>query len=223
MKRRSSYSQLVQSLFRGARQRSYPKHQIVQYQGDAMTDIFVVERGYVKVYTILDSGDTRTLFILGPGDVFPIAFSTTMDWGNYRLKYFYETMTDIKVSAIASGDFKKMIETDPEKQNAYLAYMTASNSAIVNQLEAMKQKSAIGRMIHIFPYLIRKMGQQIAPAVYQLRIKLTHQELADLSGVTRETTTTLIKKLERKGALQQKKGKLIIRKKSLDKLSDDGR
>ena len=175
IRKRAAYTDLVKSLFQNARQKSYPKNQLVQYQGDDMADIHLIEAGYVKVYTILDSGDTRTLFILGPGDVFPIAFSTTMDWGNYKLKYFYQCLTDIRVLIMNSLDFRKTVESDTEKQNAYLAYMTASNSAIIGQLEAMKQKSAITRVIHIMPYLIRKMGQQIGPAVYQLKIKLTHR------------------------------------------------
>ena len=111
-----------------------------------------------------------------------------------------------------------MIDEDAAKQMAYLSYMTATNNAIMNQLEAMKQKSAISRIVFMLPYLIKKMGRQIGPAAYQLRIKLTHQEIADLSGVTRETTTTLVKKLEKQGAIEQKKGRIIIHKRLLDKL-----
>ncbi len=218
---RAAYSDLVNTLFKGSRRKQYPKNQLVQYQGDPLSEIFHIEKGYVKTYTILDSGDTRTIFILGPGDIFPIAFSTTLDWENYKLKYFYQCMTDIEVSTMSSAEFKKIIEKDPVKKNIYMTYMTASNNAIMNQLEAMKQKKAITRIIYMLPYLIRKMGRQVKPGAYQLKVKLTHQELADLSGVTRETTTTLVKKLEKKGAIDQKKGNMIINKKSLDKLTDE--
>jgi len=45
---------------------------------------------------------------------------------------------------------------------------------------------------------------------------MSHQEIADLSGVTRETTTTLIKELEHKGVIDQSHGKWIIHAKKLN-------
>ena len=62
----------------------------------------------------------------------------------------------------------------------------------------------------LLPYLVSKFGERIRPDAYRLKIKLSHQEIADLSGVTRETTTTLVKQLEKRGILEQLKGRLII-------------
>ncbi len=206
----SEYRKRVHDLFRNGRLKTYPKNQLIHYAGDNLSHIYLIRDGSVKVYTILDSGDTRTLLILASGDIFPIAFATTLDWENYSLKYFYQALTDTQLQVIESQDFKSAIESDTEKLNTYLAYTSASNQAIMGQLEVMKQKKAISRIMLLLPYLIRKLGAQIKPHVYQLKIKVSHQELADLSGVTRETTTTLIKKLEKQGTLEQKEGKLII-------------
>ena len=95
IRRPSAYQEAISNLFQTARLKNYPKNQLVQYQGDPMTDIYMIKAGYIKVYTILETGDTRTLFILGPGDVFPVAFSTTLDWSSYKLKYFYQCLTDM--------------------------------------------------------------------------------------------------------------------------------
>ncbi len=218
-----AYTEQMHELFKNARLKSFPKNQLIQYEGDPLTDIYLIEKGYIKNYTILDSGDTRTLFILGPGDIFPVAFSQTLDWGNYKIKYFYQSMTDVKVLVMDAQEFKKRVESDPEKRNAYLSFIASVNESAMNQLEAMKQKKAITRIVFMLPFLIKKVGERIGPAAYQLKIKITHQELADLSGVTRETTTTLVKKLEKKGAIEQKKGKFIIHREALKKVSDDER
>lgn len=206
----SEYQKEVAELFKKGRVKPYPKNQLIYYQDDELTQIYLVKDGYVKVYTILDSGDTRTLLILGPGDIFPIAFSGTMEWENYRLKYFYQSLTDTTLQGLHYLEFKKLVEGSTEYSNLYLAYMAASNEVIMQQLEIMKSKKAINKVVMLLPYLISKLGERIRPGAYRLRIKLSHQEIADLSGVTRETTTTLVKKLEKQGRLEQKKGRLII-------------
>ncbi|OVE79095.1 hypothetical protein BVY00_01135 [bacterium G20] len=206
----SAYQARIEKLFERASAKKYPKNQLIYYEGDALTQTYLIKEGYVKAYTILDSGDMRTIFLLGPGDIFPIAFSTTMDWHNYKVKYFYQSLTDVGLKSLPMNTFKDLIEANTQNMSTYLAYMSASNAAIMKQLEVMKSKKAINKMIMLLPYLVSKFGERIRPNAYRLKIKLSHQEIADLSGVTRETTTTLVKELEKRGVLEQIKGRLII-------------
>ena len=74
----------------------------------------------------------------------------------------------------------------------------------------MKNKKAINKVELLLPYLIAKLGDPIGPHKYKLHIRLSHQEVADLSGVTRETTTTLVKQLEKRGVIEQARGQWVI-------------
>jgi CRP-like cAMP-binding protein len=149
----SDYIKRIEKLFKDSRSKNYPKNQLIHYQGDPLSQIYFVKKGYIKAYTILDSGDTRTILLLSPGDIFPLSFSASMDWEEYKIRYFYQSLTEVK------------------------------------------------------------------PGVYRLQIKLSHQEIADLSGVTRETTTTLIKELEKNKIIDQSHGNWIINTKNLEKLT----
>jgi len=215
---KSTYVGEIEGLFKESHLRAYPKNQLIHYQGDPMSSVYLIREGYIKAYIILDTGDTRTLLILGPGDIFPLAFSADMDWHNYRIKYFYQAMSDVKVQAVERDIFKEQIESDLRKMNAYVAYMSASNNMIMTQLEIMKNKKAINKMELLLPYLILKLGEQVRPNTYKLNLKLSHQELADLSGVTRETTTTLIKQMEKEGIIEQKRGYWVIHTKNDDNI-----
>jgi len=197
-------------MFKNARARKYPKNQIIHYAGDPLTYINFINKGYVKAYTILDSGDTRTILILGPGDIFPIAFSTSLDWEDYEIKYFYQTLTDAEISLLDSNEFRRMITHEVSMMQSYMNYMMATNSAVLRQLEVMKSNNAIQRIVNLLPYLVSKMGSRVRPNTYQLKVKLSHQEVADLSGVTRETTTALVKKLEKDGTIKQQKNGWVV-------------
>jgi CRP-like cAMP-binding protein len=215
----TKYLQQVEKLFKDARIKACPKNQLIHYQGDPLSNIYLIKSGYVKAYTILDSGDTRTILILGPGDVFPLAFSSSLDWENYQIHYFYQSLSDTKLLSLASEALKANIEASNEMMGTYMNYIAASNEAIMRQLEVMKNKKAIDKVGLLLPYLISKAGKEVKPNIYQLQLKLSHQEIADLSGVTRETTTTLIKELEKDGIIDQHKGKWLINTKNLQKLS----
>lgn len=207
---KSLYDANISELFAGARSRTFAKNQLIHYQGDPMNHIYLVRSGHIKCYTILDSGDTRTMLILGPGDIFPIAFSTTLDWQNYHVKYFYQTLSESTLDLVETADFQTRLESDPKIIRHFLAYLAASNHAILGQLEVMKNKKAINKVELLLPYLVMKLGDKVAKNTYKLRIRLSHQEVADLSGVTRETTTTLVKQLEKSGVIEQSHGQWTI-------------
>lgn len=209
------YSNQVDELFAEGRSRTYPKNQLIHYQGDPLSHIYLVRNGFIKSYTILDSGDTRTILLLGPGDIFPLSFSSSMDWSDYTIRYFYQTLCDTEVSALPSEVLKAKIDADPSMLSTYMTYLAASNEAIMTQLEVMKNKKAIDKVEMLLPYLISKAGKRIKPDKYELQLKMSHQEIADLSGVTRETTTTLIKELESRGIIDQSHSHWIINSKKL--------
>lgn len=214
----SPYLTHVDKLFSDGRSKTYPKNQLIHYEGDPLTYIYLIKRGFVKAYTILDSGDTRTMMLLSAGDIFPLSFSQSMDWENHKIGYFYQSLADTELMVLPSRILKEHIEQDSNMMATYMNYLAASNDAIMNQLEVMKNKKAIDKVGLLLPYLVSKAGKQIKPSVYQLELKLSHQEIADLSGVTRETTTTLIKQLENDGIIDQKHDKWHINIKKLHKI-----
>jgi CRP-like cAMP-binding protein len=218
-RRQSVYSSRVDKLFEAGRIRQYPKNQLIHYEGDPLTSIYLIKKGFIKAYTILDSGDTRTMMILSVGDIFPLAFSQSMDWENYQVRYFYQTLSEAELSSLPSEVLKTNIEHDINLMNTYMSYLASSNEAIMRQLEVMKNKKAIDKVGLLLPYLISKAGRQIKPGIYQLELKLSHQEIADLSGVTRETTTTLIKQLETEGIIDQSHARWRINTKNLQKIT----
>lgn len=219
----SNYATRINGLFLDGRPKRYPKNQLIHYQGDPLNQIYLIRSGFVKAYTILDSGDTRTILVLSAGDIFPLAFSSTMDWGNYKIHYFYQSLVDTELMVLPAATLLKHLREDPDALNTYMTYLSASNEVIMNQLEVMKNKKAIDKVCMLLPYLISKSGKEIKPGVYELQLKLSHQEIADLSGVTRETTTTLIKQLEQKGIIEQKQGNWWIHQAAIDKYLDSRR
>lgn len=218
----SRYKRSIERLFLDSPTRRYQKNQLLHYQGDPLSQIYLIRSGYVKAYTILDSGDTRTMLLMSESDIFPLAFSSSTDWSDYKIKYFYQALTDCELAVLTAETLRRQMNEDQETMNTYMNVLSASNDTIMHQLEVMKNKKAIDKVGMMLPYLVSKAGRQIQPGVYELQLKFSHQEIADLSGVTRETATTLIKQLEKEGIIDQSNGKWRVSLTNLDnKLSAD--
>ncbi len=199
-------------LFKSAPERRYAREQIIFYQGDPLTYICHIQKGFLKVYTILDSGEKRTLLILTKGDIFPIDFSLSLETEAPALKYFYESLTEVEAQFLERAKLLDTIQSNHETINLFLAYMAVSNQAITQQLEIMKNKNAINKVANLLPYLIEKAGEPLPkqPDAVKIKLRITHQGIADLAGLTRETATMQVKKLENRGVLRQQRGHWLI-------------
>ena len=196
-------------LFRSGH-RAYKKKQIILHQDDVLSFIYSIKTGYVKVYTILSSGNSRTLFLLGPNDIFPSASSLLSSDKGHHLKHYYEALTDITVNYMNYDDFFESLHSDGQAMQLLLNYLNESNAMLTKRLEAAETKSALDRVANILPYLAEKCGRLVDKGTYRLMPALVHQEIADLAGVTRETASVQIKQLETEGAIKQQKGRWLI-------------
>lgn len=76
-------------------------------------------------------------------------------------------------------------------------------------LEILHIPQADMRVFRVLSWLTQRFGQQYAEG-RQLGFHLTHQDLADLTGLTRVTVTRLLNELEKQGLIQREKRLITI-------------
>lgn len=204
------YIKNIKELFDSSRSKKISKGQIILYQDDPVTEVFFVRSGYVKAYLILESGETRTMFILGRNDLFPISFSMATSWADDKIKYFYEAMSDVETCTLSTADLKLRTERDPHMTTSLLSYMAHANESVIELLESTKTKSAADKVIATLKYIAGKLGSERPGGVYKMDIKLSHQEIADICGTTRETVSVAIKSLEKKKLVKITGDRLVL-------------
>lgn len=183
--------------------RHYRRNQIILHQDDPLTFMYYLNKGYIKAYSILESGDERTVFILGPGDLFPRPSSIDTYEEGHRLRHYYETLSDVEASYHDNNDFFELSETNSQLQKLLMDHVMATNRELTEHLEALTTKNAIDKVAHVLPYLVNKCGTARSSEVFEIEPKITHQEIADLAGVSRETASVQIKQLETDGIIFQ--------------------
>jgi CRP/FNR family transcriptional regulator, cyclic AMP receptor protein len=194
--------------------RKYAEKQIIIYAGDQVNHFFYLEKGYVKVYTITEDGEERILLILKPGDLFPLLRDPARP-GQSSL-YFHVAMVDVELSVIDQLELLKQLKNDHQAAWELLSYTSKFSSILTSRLAQLESKTAEEKLSNLLSYLISVCGKKIQPHTYFLDLKLTHQDIANLIGVTRETASVTLKQLTSQNRIGHENGHLIINKSGLD-------
>lgn len=195
--------------------RDVRKRQIILYHGEATVSVYVVRKGIVRAYTLLNNGAEVIIALFGPGDFFPVNFDLSKAPVSL---FYYETMDEGTVETFTTSEFKANKESleSYEEDNAkrYLGSLLHIN--------ALVQMTSLERLSHMLRYLALRFGTPLVGKTYiRIDLKLTQQDLANLCNMSRETTNIELSKLKKKKLLTEK-GKLYsVNMRELNNLIDD--
>ncbi|HEU5004756.1 MAG TPA: Crp/Fnr family transcriptional regulator [Candidatus Saccharimonadales bacterium] len=213
-------SEELKALLLKGRHYKIPKGQIIQSTEDRLV-FNMIKSGFVKRYLISNDGALGVQVIYGPGDIFPITLALKIlvgqDINPGPEVYYYEAMNDVELYTVEQPVLQEGIENDPILYRDLLAICGKRLHSTLNSLENLTLRSSYKRLAHQLVYLAEAYGKQVKEGT-QIDLQLTHQDLADILSLTRETISTNIIRLRKKGLI--KTGRRIIIP-NLEKLTEE--
>jgi CRP-like cAMP-binding protein len=178
--------------------RQFAKKRTILFQGEIPRSVMVLENGLVKVYGITTGGDQRTVTLLSAGDIFPV--ECVFDRSRVSL-YYYEALTDCTVLSLPKADFSAALENNPSlKDQIFQAYMAHYTSATMH-IYALEHSHAHEKLVYILQYLVARFGEKQSSGLTKIELRLSHQDIAEMVGLTRETTAVELHRLKDKGLI----------------------
>lgn len=198
--------------------RKFKKGQTVLFQGEVPRYAYVIKSGTVKTYNISPLGEEQLISLSSDYDILPEAWFLGEASVAY---YFYEAFTDCTVYAIPREELIKKVNDSPEFANHLLRrFMRLYVGASVH-INALEQPRSRDKLVHLLHYLMLRFGQDAGKDKVTLSLRLTHQTLANMLGVTRETIATELSRLRREKVISYKQQTYIINKPQLLQLRND--
>lgn len=201
-------AELTAILLKG-RQYKIPKGQIIQSTDDRRV-FNLLSKGYVKRYLISNDGTYGVQVLYGPQDIFPItlAFSAVFDRdiNESPETYYYEAMSDVELYTIAETDLKDAVTQNPVLYKDLFAIAGERLHSTLHGLENLTLSNSYHRVAHEIVYIAKRFGKD-TPEGTMIEVSLTHQDLADILSLTRETVSTSMAQL--------RKNKLIVTEKNI--------
>ncbi len=188
------------------------KHTVLLCQGEVPQEVHIVRSGCVKVYRLNSSGDEHIAGFKTAGDIFPEcwAFGHTAN-----TMYYYETTEDTEIATVLREDFMEMLDKNPDVRTKLFDYMVKNYTGLMVQVSALEQSHAVDKLLMMLYYLMIRHSVEKKPGEFWLSMKLRHATLAGLTGLTRETVSTELGKLKKKGVVHYSLRRFVIHRQAL--------
>lgn len=204
----------MEDVFAGLPSHKLNKGQILIYEGDSISNIYMLVDGFVKVFTINVTGNQRTIIVYAPGEFFPLA-SFLSGYGSAR--YFYECMTDVELKTMPQQAFQDKIKDNLAIGEKLITYSYEMSNQFVERIETLSAHSARQKVAALLHYLAGKTGEP-ANGKTRLKLPLTSQDIAEMCGLTRETASMQLQRMKKEGVISGRRN-LVINDSKLAKLA----
>ncbi len=146
---------------------------------------YLLESGLIKMYAITASGKTYIHNLLKPGGIFPLIWLVT----GLPNRYYFETLEPVSVYRAEREQTLNFIQSHATVTTDISRRFLIGMDGYFEHTEIIAEGSAAQKLENTISMLRRRFGPS-----FKATLHLTHQELASLSGLSRETVTRLLKK-----------------------------
>jgi CRP/FNR family transcriptional regulator len=165
---------------------------------------WVVEKGLMKVYTIAPDGSALTYAILGEGDSFGETTILTGHW----VRATVEALEPTEVRYLSAEQFERLLKEHPDFALALLRNLAERIRQSEERVFHISRLKLSQRVAHALLGLAQTIGEQTDAGI---EIHLTHQEIADYVGASREAVSRTLGRWARKGWLATNRKSVILK------------
>ncbi len=183
------------------------KNQVIYLPHDISSRIYFLKEGKVKVASYSEDGREMIHAILGAGEIFgELALA-----GEESREQYAKATEDVVYCQISVPEFEEFLKRNPSLNLEVTKLIGFRLKRISSRLERMWFKSAPDRVRYLLKELADDHGKKIGDEI-EVKLNLTHQELASLAATTRQTVTTTLNDLEKKGVIIYDRRRILVKK-----------
>lgn len=173
-----------------------PGNTMVQTPGDERDGLFFVKKGKLRLYKMNPDGKQFTLGILGPGNMFGEINSFSL--GTKGI--YIETLEETLICSVLKEHFENFLSTRPLLAMKFLKELSDRLKDRDELLERLAFSDLRGKVLYLLYKLSEQFGVEDGEFL-KIDMPLTHQELANMIGATREAVSVTLHELAGEGLI----------------------
>lgn len=185
----------------------YDKGELIFSIGQSSEDIFVIERGRVKIGRAVEDGKDILRAILEENDI----FGEMIIAGELLRKDYAIAMDDnTVVKSVSFSEMKEIMHLSPEINQTIFQLLGRRIRRTERRLSALILKDARTRIVDFLKELAEEKGRKVG---FETMIKnhFTHKDIANLTGTSRQTVTTTMNALRDQNIINFDRRRILIR------------
>jgi CRP/FNR family transcriptional regulator len=184
---------------------NYPPEAVLFVEGQAPRGVFMVLRGRVKLSVCSRDGKTLILRIAEPGEVLGISASVSSS----AYEATAETLEGAEISFLKRADILRLMHEHNELALWLAESLSHEYSFTCREVRnLMLAESASGKLARFLVESLDKNGSPKQPG--RMKLGLTHEEMAQMIGSSRETVTRTLAAFKKQRFVEQNGATFII-------------
>ncbi len=184
-------------------ERRFPNNKTIVEEGLPGDYMYVIREGRVKVTKLSGDGREKILEMLEAGDFF--GEMSLLDRAPRSASV--KALTDTRILALARNDFLSVLRRSPDLAMAVIQELTRRLRLVDEQASSL----SFQRVEERTKGLLRRLAREgVGPGGRNITPSLTHQQIADMIGTSRETVTRVVKGLKEQGWLEQEGKQYLV-------------
>ncbi len=181
--------------------RSYPKGAVIINEGDESDTFYIIQSGKVKVFVSDEQGKEAILRIQGPGECFGELALIDHEPRSASVV----TLEDACLLVVSKGSFERCIAENPSLVSKLVRTLIQRIRALTENFKSLALQDVYHRLARLLMDLAVKQDDQ-----WVIDQRLTHQDIGNMIGASREMVSRIMKDLEKGNYLEKQQHKVII-------------
>lgn len=195
----------LQTLQNLTAEKEFTRNEVIYFMGDPADEIYLINRGRVKITRVSLSGKEKIIDIYETGDF----FGELCLCENSRRTDQAVALDGVKVLSFKISKLLEVISKDPGAALELLMFFCQRLSEAQAQIETLAFDNIPRRLAKELLKMSREGGEKVANGIC-VRQYLTHEELSQLVGTSREIITTVMNQFRRQGLVVYTRKSLVV-------------
>ena len=176
-------------------ERRFPNGKTIVEEGLPGDYMYIIRSGRVKVTKLSGDGREKILEFLEEGDFF--GEMSLLDRAPRSASV--KALSESRILALARGDFLLVLKRSPDLAMSVIQELTRR----LRQVDEQASSLSFQRVEERTKGLLQRLAREEVEGATRKTPTLTHQQIADMIGTSRETVTRVVKGLKEQGWLEQ--------------------
>jgi CRP/FNR family cyclic AMP-dependent transcriptional regulator len=176
---------------------------------DPSDSLFALKEGLVKLVAPSGKGAGTILFILRPADLFGELLLV-----EERRPFNALAVTDVLAGVLSRKDLIRLLASIPRVRLNFIRILSRRLAHVEKGVAEFMHTRSYQRLAKVLLRICGEHGEE-TPGGLLLRLSLTHADLADMIGTTRETVTNQLKRFQRMDLVRTRGRHLVVNRRRM--------
>ena len=191
-------------------ERQYRKGATIFSKGDPGSALYIVKDGKVRILSTSDKGTETIVHILKQDAIFGELLLS-----EEKRAFTAVAGTDVRVTVLSKGSLGELLASIPTISKNFIRLLSKRLAKVEREFGEFGHTWSYNRLSKVLLRLCEEHGKETAKGTV-IPLRLTHEDLANLIGTTRETVTIQMIRFRRMGLVKRQDRFLVVNKPRLE-------